>query len=270
MTEAVSYSKSIKRDMIACRAKNACCRKNTRRAMRVCMPKGGFRDAEIKRYYESLLSDAKNDEADTAISDLSALRCPGCCPALLRGIFLSCGSVSDPSRHEANLDLSFSDEKQADEAEALLSALGFGFRRRMRRSSFVLYMKSGDAIGGFFAEAGVNRVLFDVSNAALMSDVANFANRRSNTDIHNLSKSTDASERVCEAIRYIECEGKSHLLDETLAETARIRLEYPELSLSQLAAASPTAVTKSTLANRLRRITSIADELRGKKRGETK
>ncbi len=267
MTGEVSYSKSLKLDMIAYRAKNPCCRENTRRAMEAFMPASGIRDADVRAYYGALAAEGGGlaHERKTEITDMSALRCPGCRSALLRGMFLVTGTLTDPSKREANLDLSFSDEEKASSALSLLSSFGFGFRMRNRRGSTVLYLKSAEDIGGFFAEAGINRVLFDVSNAALMSDVANFANRRSNTDIHNLAVSTQASERVCDAIRLIEKEGKSHLLDETLAETARLRLENPELSLSQLAALFPTAVTKSTLANRLRRITAIADGLAEKK-----
>lgn len=260
MTAELSYSKKLKLDMISYRAKNACCRKNTHRAMRACVPSGSFRDVDVAAYYELLTGEFGVSDGMEDLSDMSSLRCAGCRAALLRGIFLAAGSVSDPARHEANLDLSFRSEACADAVFSLLSSFGFDFRRRKRRQSTILYMKSGEAIGGFFAEAGINRVLFDVSNAGLISDVANFANRRYNADISNLKKSTDASERVCDAIRYLEKEGKLHLLDETLAEAARLRIEYPELTLSQLAAASPTNVTKSTLANRLRRIVSVAEE----------
>lgn len=264
MTKEISYSKSVKLDMISYRAKNACCRKNTLRAMCACVPSGSFRDRDVAECFGLLSVEFGEADAPEALADMSSLRCAGCRAAILRGIFLAVGSVSDPGRHEANLDLSFRDDSCADSVGAVLSSFGFDFRRRKRRESTILYMKSGDAIGGFFAEAGINRVLFDVSNVGLISEVAGFANRRYNADISNLKKSTDASERVCDAIRYLEKEGKLHLLDETLAETARLRLEYPELTLTQLAAASPTNVTKSTLANRLRRIVSIAEE-NGKK-----
>lgn len=264
MTGEVSYSKSIKLDMISYRAKNACCRKNTYRAMRACVPSGVFRDGDVAAYYDRLGGEF-GDSDISELSDMSHLRCAGCRAAILRGIFLAVGSVSDPDRREANLDLSFRSESCADAIESVLSSFGFNFKRRKRRESTILYMKSGETIGGFFAEAGINRVLFDVSNAGLVSEVANFANRRYNADISNLKKSTDASERVCDAIRYLESEGKLHLLDEALESAAKLRLEYPELTLSQLAAASETNITKPTLANRLRRIVAIAEEYRANK-----
>ncbi len=268
MTEEVSYSKSVKREMMAHTLKKACCRKNMLRAMRACACDVRFRDAEIADFYDSLMREAEEKNALPEdmpdLGDVSALGCAGCRPAILRGIFIASGSVSDPMRHEANLDLAFRSETYAEAIRAYLLSAGFEFRQRQRRASTVLYMKSGEAIGDFFAEAGINRVLYDVSNAGLISDVSNFANRRYNADISNLKRSTDASERVCDAIRYLESEGKLHLLDETLYETAKLRLEYPELTLLQLAAASPTGVTKSTLANRLRRIAAIAEEYKTK------
>ncbi len=268
MSDGISYSRSVKREMIVHTPKKQCCRKNILRAMRASADCSALRDRDAAEYYNKLLSEAGakhiliEDAPD--LGDVRALSCAGCRPAILRGIFLAVGSVSDPASREANLDLSFRSEARADAAEAYLLSVGFGFRRRVRRTSHVLYLKSGEAIGDFFAEAGINRVLFDVSNSGLISDVANFANRRYNADISNLKRSTDASERACDAIRYLASEDKLHLLDEELQKTAQLRLEYPELTLSQLASVSPTAVSKPTLANRLRRIMSLAEELKSK------
>lgn len=255
MIDGVSYSKSIKRDMIAYRMKNNCCRENVCRAMRACVPSAIFRDGEVAEYYGKLSHEFCGEMADDPVPHI---KCAGCRAAILRGIFLAAGSVSDPERHEANLDLSFRSEETADMISSLLSSFGFDFRKRKRRGSTILYMKSGEAIGGFFAEAGINRVLYDVSNEALISDVANFANRRSNTDMYNLSKSTEASERACAAIRYLISTDKLDALGDELAAIARLRLENPELTLSQLAAVSPTGISKSALASKLKRIEAYA------------
>ncbi len=252
--------------MISHSPKKFCCRNNLLRAMTACTGGAPLRDADAAAYYNSLLSEAKSKscapDASPDLGDVSALRCAGCRPAILRGIFIAVGSVTDPARHESNLDLAFRSEARAEAIWKYLLSAGFDFRRRTRRGSVVLYMKSGEAIADFFAEAGINRVLYDVSNAGLISDVSNFANRRYNADISNLTRSTEASVCVCDAIRSLEAAGKLHLLDETLYETAMLRLEYPELTLSQLAAASPKRLTKSTLYNRLRRIMAIAEEYR--------
>ena len=253
----ISYSRSVKTDMMAMRLKNDCCRVNTARAILTCVPDLHFRDAETTSFANTVSSGVDADDIGD-LDDVSRLRCGGCRAAILRGIFIAAGSVSDPSSKESNLDLSLRSEEIADKIEAATVSFGFEFRRRKRRASTVLYLKSADAIGGFFAAAGVNRVLFDISNAGLVSDVANFVNRRSNADISNLRRATDASERVRDAIRKLEREGGLHLLDEELYETAVLRMENPELSLSQLAAASPMHISKSALSGRLRRIEEIA------------
>lgn len=253
-----SYSRSVKSDMMAVRLKNDCCRVNTARAILTCAPELRFRDAEIATY-AAAVSDGVDDSDVGELCDMSRLRCAGCRASILRGIFIASGSVSDPASKELNLDLSLHGEA-ADKVEVVVRAFGFDFRRRMRRGSVVLYLKSADAIGGFFAAAGINRVLFDISNAGLVSDVANFVNRRSNADMFNLRRATDASERVCDAIRALMGAGRLDMLGDELYETAMLRLENPELSLSQLAAISPTHISKPALSSRLRRIEEIAAE----------
>ena len=54
-----------------------------------------------------------------------------------------------------------------------------------------------------------------------------------------------------------------HSLPENLEETALLRLEYPQASLKELGALLSTPVGKSGMNHRLRKICSIANELRG-------
>lgn len=252
-----SYSSSIKSEMMAMRPKNDCCRVNTARAILACAPDLSFRNDEVEAYARAVCRGVDDGET-RELADASHIRCAGCRPAILRGIFIASGSLSDPSAKEANLDISLRGGSRPDDVASALEP--FGFKRRTRRGAVVFYLKSAEAIGGFFAAAGVNRVLYDISNAGLVSDVANFVNRRSNADISNLRRATDASERVCDAIRRLISDGKLGVLGDELCETAMLRINNPELSLSQLAAISPTHISKPALSARLRRIEKIAAE----------
>ena len=49
-------------------------------------------------------------------------------------------------------------------------------------------------------------------------------------------------------------------MPEKLQETARLRLDYPELSLAQLAEAAVPQVTKSCLNHRLRKLVELGKE----------
>ncbi len=226
-----------------------------------------FRNKTVKDYFYSLTEEfypgSSPDKADQGeLDDVSHYKCANCRGALLRGLFIAVGSVNDPEAHEYNLDFTFRTEASADGAEKLLVLCGFEPKRRIRRGAYVLYIKSSEKIGEFFAAAGNNRVMFDIINARMEADITGDLNRANNTDISNISKSTAASERACDAVRFLMTTERMHLLDDTLYKTAMLRIENPELSLFQLAAASSEGVSKSTLNARLARIIAIADKYR--------
>lgn len=237
--------------------------------MLISLPKKtDLRNPDVKNYLYSLISEfyPENDgqfpekKELGSLSDVSHLKCANCRGSLLRGVFLAAGSVNDPSAKEYNLDFSFRDEEAKNEAQKLFQMCSFSFKERERRGAKILYIKSSDHIGEFFAAAGSNRVMFDIVNARMTSDITGALNRENNTDISNINKSTAASEKVCEAIRFLIKTDRMGMLDETLYKTAQLRLDNPELSLFQLAAISPEAVSKSTLNARLKRILDIAEK----------
>lgn len=265
----MSYSSEIKSELILGRVKNNCCRKNIVTAMSAVLPdEPNFRNSELKAYFYALADEFFHTDklpemrSELPLSSVSHLKCAGCRGALLRGLFIATGSVNDPAAHEYNLDFTFRTEKASENALDLLSACGFEPKKRQRRGSYVLYIKSSDSIGEFFAAAGSNRVMYDIVNARMEADVRGTLNRANNTDISNINKSTAASERACEAISFLVETDRLFLLDETLRKTAMLRLENPELSLFQLASVFPDEVSKSTLNARLKRIIAIADKYR--------
>lgn len=271
----MSYSSDIKAELISAKVKNACCRKNVLRAMLLSLPSSpNIRNTDVKNYLSALISefypehelDGELPERSSlgTLTDVSHFKCVGCKGALLRGVFLAAGSVNDPDAHEYNLDFSFKESGSFEEAEKLFLMCGFEFKKRERRSSRILYIKASETIGEFFAAAGNNRVMFDIVNARMTSDIKGALNRENNTDISNISKSTAASEKACEAVRYLINTDRLGMLDETLYKTAMLRLDNPELSLFQLASASPEGVSKSTLNARLKRIIDMADEYRSR------
>ncbi len=267
----MSYSSEIKSELIASRVKNNCCRKNIVYAMAAAFPDApDIRNKEVREYFFSLLGEFfhSSNVADArdgkSLSDVSHLKCASCRSALLRGLFLAVGSMNAPTAHEYNLDFSFRTEAAADGALKLLEMCGFEPKKRFRRDVYILYIKSSDSIGEFFAAAGSNRVMYDIVNARMEADVRGTLNRANNTDISNINKSTAASEKACEAIAFLIETERMHLLDETLYKTAMLRYDNPELSLFQLAAVSPEGVSKSTLNARLKKIIELAEKYRRK------
>ena len=91
--------------------------------------------------------------------------------------------------------------------------------------------------------------------------IRNSVNRRLNCDSANLDKAVEAAQSQGAAIRKLEAAGRLKKLPDKLRETAALRLEHPELSLSELAEAFDPPVTKSCLNHRLRKLVELADGL---------
>ena len=88
----------------------------------------------------------------------------------------------------------------------------------------------------------------------------NGVNRRLNCDVANVDKAVQAAQSQIEAIRRLERRGELAQLPDKLQETAALRLEHPELSLSQLAELCSPPVTKSCLNHRLRKLLELGKE----------
>ena len=90
-------------------------------------------------------------------------------------------------------------------------------------------------------------------------ELANKINRQKNCDLGNVNKQVEASAKQINAINKIQTTIGLDSLSKDLESTAKIRLEYPDDTLLELA--ERLAVSKSCLNHRLRKILAIAKEL---------
>ena len=86
-------------------------------------------------------------------------------------------------------------------------------------------------------------------------------NRRLNCDTANLDKAVEAAQKQTETIRKLQTAGRLDQLPDKLRQTAEMRLENPELPLSELALILDPPVTKSCLNHRLRKLIQLAEGL---------
>lgn len=180
-----------------------------------------------------------------------------CRAAFLRGAFLAGGSVSDPEK-SYHLELVTSHYNVSRELTALLQEVGFLPKQTTRKSNYVTYFKPSETIEEFLTLIGAPLAAMDVMNAKLEKHLRGSVNRRVNCDSANLDKAVDAALEQVEAIgRYLSVHGLDSLPDK-LQETARLRLDNPELTLAQLAALCDPPITKSALNHRLRKLMALA------------
>lgn len=183
-----------------------------------------------------------------------------CCKAaFLRGAFLAGGSVTDPSKRY-HLELSTSHLAVHRELQSLTPELHLFPRVTTRKASYLTYWKQSDAIAEFLTVIGAPVAGMNIINAKLEKNLLNGVNRQYNCDVANVEKAVAAAQNQIAAIRRLEASGVLATLPPKLQETARLRVENPELSLSDLAALCAEPVSKSCLNHRLRKLTELAEK----------
>lgn len=179
--------------------------------------------------------------------------------AFLRGAFLSGGSVTDPNKRY-HLELITSHHKVSLETYALLLDVGFYPKSLTRNGSGVLFFKQSDFIEDFLTTIGAPVCAMGVMQAKVEKDMRNGVNRRCNCETANLTKVVDASIGQVAAIRRLQERGQFDSLPEKLRQTALLRLENPEATLTELSQMLEPAVTKSAMNHRMRKLLELAGE----------
>ena len=184
-----------------------------------------------------------------------------CCrTSFLRGAFLSGGSVTDPEKRY-HLELAGNHCQASRELSALLTEMGFLPRMVSRGASTVIYFKQSEHIEDFLTKLGAPVAAMDIMTTKVDKAIRNGANRAMNCDIANVNKILEAATMQQSAIEALEKSGKLDRLPEKLQQTARLRLEHPELSLSQLAELCDPPVSKSCMNHRLRKLNEEAKKI---------
>ena len=197
--------------------------------------------------------------ANLSNSTMIQQKCALCKAAFVRGAFLACGKVSDPKK-QIFAELSPLDERVMIFGD-FLSELGLSFSLIRRGNTVSLYAKRSETVEDFFAMTGMNSTFFTFMNEKINKESRNHANRVSNCETNNIAKTVDAAAKQIALISELDKRGLLNALPEELVATARLRLLYTDMSLSQLALVSNPPISKSGLSHRLKKITKIAEQL---------
>jgi DNA-binding protein WhiA len=144
---------------------------------------------------------------------------------------------------------------------ALLTEMGFQPRNVMRGGNSVTYFKQCEHIEDLLTTIGAPAAAVEMMTTKLEKELVNNANRAMNCDMANVNKTLDAAMEQCMAIEILRDAGRLEFLPKQIRETALLRLQYPELSLVQLAEKCSPPVTKSCINHRMRKIMETARDL---------
>ena len=185
-----------------------------------------------------------------------------CCPAaFLRGVFLSCGTVTDPERGY-HLEFVVPYKRLSADLMKFMDELGLNPKYIVRKGNHIIYFKDSESIEDILAIMGAANASLYIMNVKIEKDVKNKINRRINFEISNINKTVDAAKLQLEAIEYIESKCGISALPDNLQKIAELRLENPEASLKDLEQMLDEPISRSGVNHRLGRIVKFAEELK--------
>jgi DNA-binding protein WhiA len=178
--------------------------------------------------------------------------------AMLRGLFLGCGSVNAPSSRY-HLEFVAPNDSWAKAIGDVASAAGARVGIMERSGQHVVYIKEGDGIVRILSLMGASRAVMEFEKVRVVREVSGKVNRRLNFETANIGKTIGSGLRQAAAIERLESTGTLDRVPPALREMAQWRVANPDLNLGELA--DRMKLSKSAVNHRLRRLQEMADSL---------
>ena len=185
-----------------------------------------------------------------------------CLVAFLRGLFLGCGSMSGPGA-PVHVEFTVEDEDLAAQLQRLLARLELPFSLTTRERNVACYTKRGQTAADLLAILGAHDSCLRWEEHAVLGTVRESANRLANCDAANARRAASAGARQAAFLSDLMETPAWDDLPAQLREVAELRVEYPYLSLAELAELARPPLSRSALNRRLRRLVALAGETAG-------
>ncbi|KIR01953.1 Cytoplasmic hypothetical protein DUF199, a subgroup [Lachnospiraceae bacterium TWA4] len=185
-----------------------------------------------------------------------------CCKrAFLRGMFMCSGSVSDPNK-SYHLEFVSGNYKKTNQLLELLETFSIDAKIVKRKYSEVVYIKEGRQIVDLLNVMEAPVALMEYENVRIRREINGKINRQVNCDTANILKSVSAAQSQIHDINLISQTIGLESLPRELKETAKFRLENPEMPLKELGELMNPKVGKSGINHRLRKLKLIASQIK--------
>lgn len=182
-----------------------------------------------------------------------------CCEAAyLRGAFLGSGFISSP-KSDFHFEIKSAGEQLAVDLMELMRSKGINAKVLQRRNTYVVYLKSGDAILEFLAFTEAHKSALEFERERVVKSVRGDVNRMINAEMANEQKATKAALEQLFTIKEVLKTHKFETLPSALQQFIRLRIENPEASLKELGECANPPLSKSAINHRLRRLKSMVD-----------
>lgn len=197
-----------------------------------------------------------------------------CISAILRGAFLSCGTITDPQK-DYHLEFVMAHKVLCDDLLKLITEIHlpdeegnvdytrheFDPKYILRKGVHVVYFKDSETIENLLTFMGAPDAALEVMGMRMYKDMRNRVNRKINFENANAGRAFDAAYRQRDAILFIEKEKGLGFLPDDLRELAILRMENEDYTLGDLADNVKEPISKSGVNHRLSKILEIAEGL---------
>ena len=188
--------------------------------------------------------------------------------AFLKGVFLACGSVNDPSKSKYHLEFLINDEIKALLVQTILKDFKYNIKMIKRTKGYMVYLKSSEEISDFIKMLNAINSLFYYEDIRIYRDHKNMVNRLNNCEQANVEKVIKTCNEQIDNINYLRENDLLDLLDEKVLAAANYRLKYPESSLNELASIisleTGKEITKSGINHYFRKIKLLVEKDKNK------
>ncbi len=180
--------------------------------------------------------------------------------AFVRGVFLSCGSASDPMK-SYHAEFCVPHKNLASDLSNILREVTecrFTPKTVIRGGNYVVYFKGSEQICDLLTYIGAPVQAMEIMGTKAVKQVRNNINRSVNGEVANIRKVASAATKQLEAINKIKRTRGLESLPDDLREIAYLRLENPEMSLRDLGANLLTPISRSGANHRMQRLMEYA------------
>ena len=185
-----------------------------------------------------------------------------CVRAFIGGAFVSSGSITSPQKRY-HLEFVTPHYHLNSGLLKLFERFDIPAKYVVRKSKYVVYFKDNEIIGDVLAMIGASDALWELNNTNILKSIANRENRIANCEEANIGRVVNASIKQRMAIEYIDEKFGIDNLPPQLVQAARMRLEYPDISITELGQMFDPPLSKSGINHRMRKLVQFAKELEG-------
>lgn len=168
----------------------------------------------------------------------------------LGALFLRFGALSDPQKGYL-LEWALPRLYLAEKVKIALELEGFNPQMAQRRRRWVVSLKRAEEVAQALSVIGAQLARLQFEEVRALKETRNEVRRRVNAESANIARSSLAAARQIAKLRELQESGALDQLSPQLQNVARLRLENPEATLSELCQLCDPPLSRTTLNRRL-------------------